>query len=116
MTDSEEIVARDLVAQGARIYHTGWPDFLVLFPDGRIKCVEVKSEQDTVKADQNAVHEILRQAGLTVEIVGTNKLQAPIKKRPRIICPGCSKCFPRNVHGGVFSHDPCGYDFSFPGA
>ena len=43
LTPSERIVADRLHSEGAAVYRTGWPDFLVVRADGRIEFVEVKS-------------------------------------------------------------------------
>jgi hypothetical protein len=46
---------------------TGWPDLILARPrDGRLLAVECKREGAKVTADQAAVHEVLRGAGVDV--------------------------------------------------
>lgn len=48
---------------GWEIHFRGWPDFLV-FADGRIFCVEVKSGKATVHPRQGEMISALRRAGI----------------------------------------------------
>jgi hypothetical protein len=59
LTPSERIVADRLHSEGAAVYRTGWPDFLVVRADGRIEFVEVKSGGDQLSAAQRAVLTLL---------------------------------------------------------
>ena len=69
---AEKWLRAKLEAEGCNVHTKGWPDFLVVYPDGRVKAIEVKSGSDFVKPDQAAVHEILRALGIEVEVVYVN--------------------------------------------
>ncbi len=47
------------------LHRGGWPDFLCIMPDGQIVGIEVKSDLDTLSADQLRCHTLLQEAGLT---------------------------------------------------
>ena len=51
----------------------GWPDLVLVRPrDRRLLFIEVKSTKGTVSDAQNAVHEVLRSAGLSIRVVRPN--------------------------------------------
>lgn len=52
----------------------GWPDFMVVGPDGKIRMlVEVKGRGDHLSKHQRLMHELLRSAGLDVRVVSTDE-------------------------------------------
>lgn len=65
-----EAAVRDrLIAEGFEVHRNGWPDFLAVHTDGRVKAVEVKAATDIIPAHQVRIHEALRAAGIEVEVV-----------------------------------------------
>lgn len=68
MTPAEQIVYDKLKAQGYKVLHNGWPDFLA-HKDGKVIAVEVKYERDSLKASQAECHRLLDLAGLPVSTV-----------------------------------------------
>ena len=69
-----EVRARERLRQaGRKVQPSGWPDFLCerKLPDGSTEFVfvEVKVKGDTVKPNQEAMHEALRRAGLKVRVI-----------------------------------------------
>ena len=57
---------------GFEVLESGWPDLLVVTPQGRICAIEVKQGYDTVKPNQRRVHELLRQAGISTIVLRSN--------------------------------------------
>jgi hypothetical protein len=69
-TSSAETHLREqLEAEGCTVHTKGWPDFLVVYPNGCIKAIEVKSTSDVVRPHQQAIHKALRAAGVEVEVI-----------------------------------------------
>ena len=66
---AEKRLREQLEAEGCTVHTKGWPDFIVVYPDGRIKAIEVKSTCDVVRPHQQAIHKALRVAGVEVEVV-----------------------------------------------
>jgi hypothetical protein len=65
MTITEEATERALKDAGFECYHAGWPD-LIACKDGRLIAVEVKVDGVGVTLVQEAVHRMLRDAGVDV--------------------------------------------------
>lgn len=79
MFESEKLVDEKYTAAGWLPFAKGWPDrAYVRLKDGKleVKLVEIKSPADTVHADQEIMHMILRSQGLDVQI-------EPASKAPR---------------------------------
>lgn len=54
---------------GYQVHRNGWPDFLIT-RDGKLFClVELKTFGDPVRPEQEAMHTILRAAGVKVHVV-----------------------------------------------
>ena len=53
--------------------YAGWPDLLVVAPDGVTTAVELKDFGDRVRPNQAAMHEALRAAGVRVEVIDFGK-------------------------------------------
>jgi hypothetical protein len=54
---------------GFNLYHSGWPDFIVKSPNGKILFIEHKNVRDKVKANQAEVHGLLGEVGIPVHVV-----------------------------------------------
>jgi hypothetical protein len=67
-TLSEWSVATRLIREGWELHRRGWPDFLAV-KDGKLRLIEVKAGKDKLTEEQKRVHELLRSAGLDVEVV-----------------------------------------------
>jgi len=67
MTPAEEVVYNRLIRAGCRVVNKGWPDLLVEL-NGRVIAVEVKYGPDTVRPHQSECHEMLRKAGIPVDV------------------------------------------------
>jgi hypothetical protein len=79
MVESEKLVDQKYMAEGWLPFARGWPDrAYVRMKDGKleVRLVEIKSPADTVHADQELMHMILRSQGLDVQI-------EPASKAPR---------------------------------
>lgn len=63
-----------ITRQGFQLLNTGWPDFLVLAPDGRpLVAVEVKGPGDELSYDQQVMHAALRGLGVEVHVLHTTQ-------------------------------------------
>lgn len=72
MTPFEAVVERDLIAQGYRVLHYGWPDFCAVKQDGgatEVRFIEVKALGHALSADQQKLHKILKILGFEVEVI-----------------------------------------------
>ena len=62
-------VMEKLERAGCKVLQRGWPDLLIVDPDGKVRAVEVKRPGGSLSADQVVVFDILRSIGLTVEVI-----------------------------------------------
>lgn len=68
MGQIERNIAARLTDAGYTVHVNGWPDLLVE-RDGKLVAYEVKAPGDTLRPHQERVHEALRAAGITVEVI-----------------------------------------------
>lgn len=73
MTASERRYAQAREQAGYKVFYGGWPDFLMVAPDGTVSFVELKDAGDVVRPNQAAMHAALTNAGLTVAVVGPDE-------------------------------------------
>lgn len=67
MNKGEQLVADKYTDLGYEVIHDGVPDFLI-FKDGKLSFVEVKSRGLTLSKSQERAHEILLRNGYEVKI------------------------------------------------
>ena len=68
--ESEQAVLKALrEIPGITIMRSGLPDFWVSLPDGTLRCIEVKSGSDQVRANQKAAMRILARAGIRTHVL-----------------------------------------------
>ena len=106
MTPTERIVYNELKAEGYEVLNNGWPDFLAIAPDGKLRLIEVKGNGDFVKANQKRVHELLQQAGLSVEVIQFGTPGRPAVKVRQGECPFCHAIVSVRVDGTPYHHAP----------
>ena len=61
---------------GFEVLNSGWPDLLMVTPQGKICAVELKQGTDTVKPNQKRVHELLCRAGVPTIVLRSNPSMA----------------------------------------
>lgn len=69
----EQEIKRKLEEQGIKVLRNGWPDFLCQEAGGEVFAVEVKRKNDTLSAQQQAVHHLLKKTGLFVYVIGEER-------------------------------------------
>lgn len=69
LTVEEQLTLEKLTRDGCRVLRGGWPDFLVKRPDGTIRGIEVKTPTDSLRPLQIVMHQLLKEAGVNIEIV-----------------------------------------------
>jgi hypothetical protein len=69
---------RDVKAS-LEVHANGWPDFLLVAPDGVVSFVEVKDGRDFVRPNQALVHDLLRSAGFRVEVMRVEDVKRPAR-------------------------------------
>jgi len=69
ISKGQQRLVKQLQESGCEVFHRGWPDLLVVDPQGKIRAIEVKRPNGSLTEDQIAVHTILRSLGLTVEVI-----------------------------------------------
>jgi len=65
---AEERFIRYMHRRGYRIISKGWPDFILINADGRVRMVEVKSKNDHLKPHQLACLALLHDYGFDVRV------------------------------------------------
>jgi len=58
-----------LLHSGCKVFQRGWPDLLIVEPNGRVYAIEVKRPGGDLTKDQIGVISLLRSIGLHVEVV-----------------------------------------------
>lgn len=69
MTSTEKQFYYHKTAAGFTVLRGGWPDFLVIAPDGKTSAAEIKSGSDRVSPAQARMHAALERAGIPVTVV-----------------------------------------------
>lgn len=73
MTGAElKFYKKEMSVPGTKIINSGWPDFLI-HRNGEVWAAEVKAGPDKVSKKQQLCHEMLRLAGLKVDIIHYNQ-------------------------------------------
>ena|SRR5271157_4901522 len=72
LSSSERCVVRELISIKAQVYRNGWPDFLVRRGE-KFVAIEVKLGKDNLSDDQLHMHAALKDAGVSVETVYTDR-------------------------------------------
>jgi len=65
---------------GCQLLRKGWPDFLVIKPNGKIFCVEVKKSFGHLKEHQEKVIVILKDFGIPCYVQRGEKISEEIKE------------------------------------
>lgn len=74
MNEAETRFFEAAIAKGyTDIARSGWPDFMVRLPSGKLIAVEVKSINDRVSERQAAIFSLLEEVGLPVFVWWTEK-------------------------------------------
>lgn len=80
-SEAEDFYKKLRTQEGCEVLRGGWPDFLVINPDGSIELVEVKSVHyvsgcrvlDKLSYDQERIHKVLKKMGIKVSVFYYNK-------------------------------------------
>lgn len=80
MNATDRAVAARFHKAGYEVLSSGWPGLLVV-KDGRIVAYEVKGPGDDLRPNQRRLHEVLSQAGITVEVID-EEANLFLKKKP----------------------------------
>ena len=83
----ESCAVRLLERSGVRVVRTGWPDFLCVDKElnpNRIYAVEMKSENDKLRANQRTMHMLLEDAGIHTFTLRVEELEQIMKTGGRL--------------------------------
>jgi len=104
MTPSEEIAKKQLEEEGWTVLNDGWPDFLAFRPDGTVRFIEVKGDKDSVRFNQQKVHDVLRSLGLNVEVMQFGEPGRPAVRVRKGKCPHCGEIVCVRKDGRAYAH------------
>ena len=68
MNRTERALKCDLEQEGYTVFQGGWPDFLAV-KDGKLFFIECKSARDSLRPNQRALLDALRDGGLNVSVL-----------------------------------------------
>ena len=73
-------VSERLKQEGCRVFQRGWPDLLVVDPEGNVRAIEIKNPRGQLSTEQVEVIAILRSIGMNVEVIyETNEQEADLE-------------------------------------
>jgi hypothetical protein len=85
--ESEDFFHKLKIQEGCEVFKRGWPDFLVINPDGTFEFVEVKvkynRQTEPISPSQKKMHEALKRIGIEVKVFYYDKTYPtfkPVKK------------------------------------
>lgn len=74
---AEQSFADAAALRGLKVLRAGWPDFAVMTPRGTaLAFVEIKDGRDDLRPGQIAMHEVLRTAGIVVQVLRPQQFEA----------------------------------------